>query len=638
MSPQYRQPSVEACPETANLSSQEQPDHILNQSAGVIEHPPSSASTGDTQAQDPVAELQTSNATLMAQAPRRRSRTAPVCRTASVPAAGVPASSRVRSPDHSLSSSMSASNKPSQDAKLHAPAPRPPSPSTSTLTASTAKTSGSGSSSGSASTVTQIPASNRRNSDRDRDTYKQKIRPRDKQTSHSPEIHQRPDVMSFLQPGSPPGTRQPVQRTRGDMSSWQLADLPSRTSPTRSTTSSGAPSIHSDVFSEPGRGHETDGTLSSPDRSVNEDWSKPMMLPAGGTSTASSYHQRHQHPSMWDAGPMMPPAHSNQVHDGPPNGMQSQPQYLPSSFDFMQHGRPEHMPMSGYELLATNLSSNSMGGPVIKPMYRRFEFLNHRLLLHLQDELAELEEQLRHLDAADTQSRQYHQGVLPASRRQESTSSKDLHWWKTDLLGKIGFKLELYNKTLVSFKESQNLSAPAPADIDRYRDYLNNRQPVVEPEARFLDPEDDLVSLARPHSTYQAPEFSSDDLQTPMPRTMVFPPTPNSPLSDLGSYRSTKVAYAHDGSHRTPASSMPQILIAISAAFLLPILCFIVIPGYIGRMAVVMIVAGGLLAALLQAGVLRMGANGLVGLGGTQDCILCIGVYGAVMAVVAGVL
>ncbi|KAF3347302.1 hypothetical protein VdG2_04581 [Verticillium dahliae VDG2] len=526
MSPQYRQPSVEACPETANLSSQEQPDHILNQSAGVIEHPPSSASTGDTQAQDPVAELQTSNATLMAQAPRP-------------------------------------------------------------------KTSGSGSSSGSASTVTQIPASNRRNSDRDRDTYKQKIRPRDKQTSHSPEIHQRPDVMSFLQPGSPP---------------------------------------------EPGRGHETDGTLSSPDRSVNEDWSKPMMLPAGGTSTASSYHQRHQHPSMWDAGPMMPPAHSNQVHDGPPNGMQSQPQYLPSSFDFMQHGRPEHMPMSGYELLATNLSSNSMGGPVIKPMYRRFEFLNHRLLLHLQDELAELEEQLRHLDAADTQSRQYHQGVLPASRRQESTSSKDLHWWKTDLLGKIGFKLELYNKTLVSFKESQNLSAPAPADIDRYRDYLNNRQPVVEPEARFLDPEDDLVSLARPHSTYQAPEFSSDDLQTPMPRTMVFPPTPNSPLSDLGSYRSTKVAYAHDGSHRTPASSMPQILIAISAAFLLPILCFIVIPGYIGRMAVVMIVAGGLLAALLQAGVLRMGANGLVGLGGTQDCILCIGVYGAVMAVVAGVL
>ncbi|KAG7126650.1 hypothetical protein HYQ45_006615 [Verticillium longisporum] len=279
-----------------------------------------------------------------------------------------------------------------------------------------------------------------------------------------------------------------------------------------------------------------------------------------------------------------------------------------------------------------------MGGPVIKPMYRRFEFLNHRLLLHLQDELAELEEQLRHLDAADTQSRQYRQGVLPASRRQESTSSKDLHWWKMDLLGKIGFKLELYNKTLVSFKESQNLSAPAPADIDRYRDYLNNRQPIVEPEARFLDPEDDLVSLARPHSTYHAPEFSSDDLQTPMPRTMVFPPTPNSPLSDLDSCRSTRVAYVHDGSHRTPASSMPQILVAMSAAFLLPILCFIVIPGYIGRMAVVMIVAGGLLAALLQAGVLRMGANGLVGLGGTQDCILCIGVYGAVMAVVAGVL
>ncbi|KAM0324908.1 hypothetical protein ACHAQA_007874 [Verticillium albo-atrum] len=304
----------------------------------------------------------------------------------------------------------------------------------------------------------------------------------------------------------------------------------------------------------------------------------------------------------------------------------------------MQHGRVEQMPMTGYELLANKLTSNSMGGPMIRPMYRRFEFLNHRLLLHLQDELAELEEQLRQLDAADTQARQLPQCYLPASRRQEIASSNDLQWWRTDLLGKIGYKLDLYNKTLASFKETQNLSSPAPADIDHYRSYLATHQPIVDSEARFLDPEDDLVSLARPPVPHHAHDFSSDDLLTPMPRAMIFPPTPKSPMSDLDNCRSPRAAYTYEANRRGTPSTMPQLVAAVAAAFLLPILCFIVIPGYVGRMAVVLIVAGGLLAALVQSGVLRMGANGLAGLGGTQDCALCVGIYGAVMAIVAGIL
>ena len=85
-------------------------------------------------------------------------------------------------------------------------------------------------------------------------------------------------------------------------------------------------------------------------------------------------------------------------------------------------------------------------------MYRRFEALNHRLLLQLQDEISELEEQLKRLDTSDTQSRwvrdrdQQGDYILPASRRAEFMSGDELGWARTDLLGRVGFKLEQYSK------------------------------------------------------------------------------------------------------------------------------------------------------------------------------------------------
>jgi hypothetical protein len=108
--------------------------------------------------------------------------------------------------------------------------------------------------------------------------------------------------------------------------------------------------------------------------------------------------------------------------------------------------------VTGYELLASRLSSyNSTSeledANVIKPIYRKFGALNHRLLLHLQDELSELEEQLHRLDNADTQSRRAGLGgrVVPASRRAAAMQGGELQWHKTDVLGRIGFKLAQYS-------------------------------------------------------------------------------------------------------------------------------------------------------------------------------------------------
>lgn len=89
----------------------------------------------------------------------------------------------------------------------------------------------------------------------------------------------------------------------------------------------------------------------------------------------------------------------------------------------------------------TNASSANL-----KPIYRRFEALNHRMLLHLQDELSELEEQLHRLDTTDTQTRRLPSRILPASRRAEHQAGGELQWHKADILGKIGFKLGQYSR------------------------------------------------------------------------------------------------------------------------------------------------------------------------------------------------
>lgn len=92
------------------------------------------------------------------------------------------------------------------------------------------------------------------------------------------------------------------------------------------------------------------------------------------------------------------------------------------------------------------MMQEDVGELTIKPIYRRFESLNHRLLLHLQDELSELEEQLHRLDTTDTQTRRLQSSILPASRRAEFLAGGELQWHKTDILSKIAFKLGQYSK------------------------------------------------------------------------------------------------------------------------------------------------------------------------------------------------
>ena len=114
-------------------------------------------------------------------------------------------------------------------------------------------------------------------------------------------------------------------------------------------------------------------------------------------------------------------------------------------------GNPGKDTKIGYELLAHKLSELKDGrGKMDKvlPAYRKFEQLNHRVLLHLQDEICALEEELRQLDqeiadaSPGAQTGQRH----PASRRGDAQFGNELHHARNGVLGKVFLKLEQYSK------------------------------------------------------------------------------------------------------------------------------------------------------------------------------------------------
>ena len=247
-----------------------------------------------------------------------------------------------------------------------------------------------------------------------------------------PSVAERPNALTFLDDDSPEVTEEDIRRV--------IAQSSGQWSP-RSASSSSSSNDSIDQRSTA----ETDAT--TPDQSINGD------APAQ-TETPEAEVQEHRYgtPEM-TRGPMKHP-------HLPPKELQ--PRVAAPGQGHAKHlPRAEKLPMSGYELLAAKLSTgggsrprrrgsirafpSDEGDQHIKPIYRRFEALNHRLLLHLQDELSELEEQLHRLDTADTQTRRLANCILPASRRAEFMAGGELQWHKTDILGKIGYKLGQYS-------------------------------------------------------------------------------------------------------------------------------------------------------------------------------------------------
>ncbi|KAE8421862.1 hypothetical protein BDV36DRAFT_291973 [Aspergillus pseudocaelatus] len=206
---------------------------------------------------------------------------------------------------------------------------------------------------------------------------------------------------------------------------------------------------------------------------------------------------------------------------------------------------------SGYGLLSWQLSSSvDKEEPSLPPLYRQFEDLNHRVLLHLQDEIAQMEEELHVLDEYEEMHRvataeQEGTNIVPASRRMDAQAQvfSSLHYRREELMAALVQKTQQYNNALSAYsKVIQTLPSASDKDIDTYRTWMKDNAPVAVAETRFLEHNKDLISL-----------------------TM----------------RSTSNA----------ASAFSAIIIA-SAAILLPLLAFSMIAEFSGRLLVVAMVGG----------------------------------------------
>lgn len=110
-----------------------------------------------------------------------------------------------------------------------------------------------------------------------------------------------------------------------------------------------------------------------------------------------------------------------------------------------QTEKPARQKKSGYDELAAAIDSR--GDAFLKPIYRKFETLNHRILLYLQDEISETEEELRELDLAITLEEQM-LGNTHASRRTEAKLPSQLQWRRLELLNRSYTKIEQYSTSL----------------------------------------------------------------------------------------------------------------------------------------------------------------------------------------------
>ena len=154
------------------------------------------------------------------------------------------------------------------------------------------------------------------------------------------------------------------------------------------------------------------------------------------------YTQRNSAPSYR---PSFPPSPPKSPEDSYPKKQQK--------LRKTHHTKPKKI-ASGYGFIAPRIKvSPGDSKDRLPPLYRRFEHLNHRVLLHLQDEIAELEEDLHTLDELEegyrssTAEREKHK---PASRRldAQAQSNSTLHSRRQGLMEMLIQKTEQYSECL----------------------------------------------------------------------------------------------------------------------------------------------------------------------------------------------
>lgn len=137
---------------------------------------------------------------------------------------------------------------------------------------------------------------------------------------------------------------------------------------------------------------------------------------------------------------------------------------------------------NGFPLLAAFLDSsdNFM-------MYRRFGWLQSRLLLAKQDELRQLEEDL---DDFDQMTKASHPEWLITNDLPEGQSSR-----QKELLDSIERKFCEYSKLLTAAQQLKSFNTPADSEHRSVVNFMLNNKPLGSPEDTWVYHKEDMLTL-----------------------------------------------------------------------------------------------------------------------------------------------
>ncbi|KAF2035249.1 hypothetical protein EK21DRAFT_55133 [Setomelanomma holmii] len=144
----------------------------------------------------------------------------------------------------------------------------------------------------------------------------------------------------------------------------------------------------------------------------------------------------------------------------------------------------------GYPLQAAFQSSESSWS-----IYRAFDYLHARVILQLQDEIRELEMQLKNMDEIDLENGDGNRlmsrkGDLKQAKREKIDSKR------VGLLEAIRSKLVHYDEILVKARDLNAFQKPSSRDYRAFRTWFYNVKPLnYKPEEDFIRRKEDLITL-----------------------------------------------------------------------------------------------------------------------------------------------
>lgn len=182
---------------------------------------------------------------------------------------------------------------------------------------------------------------------------------------------------------------------------------------------------------------------------------------------------------------------------------------------------------------------------------------------------------------------------------------------------------------MASFNTAQSFPMPTISQIEQYRSYLDTARPIAETETRFLDFTDDLATIGSENDYSPSGRIATTDDLTPVPCPAEY--------CNLETRGVTKKAQSEINGAPWAAresASRDQFLptaVAVVLALIVPIVTFLVISDFSGRMAIVFLAACAVLTVAMETGTMRS----LAGRFGMVDWLVWTALYGGTMSVIA---